>query len=133
MKKKLLCLIDITLVVTLSSMLFTGCFNSKQNKIVSTVSPNSKVADSKAMALNILNSTIKLSVDDAFTNAEMEEGKSGYKWDDASYYQFTIMDKTSGDLGDISSVYLVKKNTRDVYVLDFKKDPSGNVLKKYQP
>lgn len=91
-----------------------------------------KVANTKKAALEILKSTVKLDKDYEFTNAAIEEGKSGYKWDDGSYYTFTQRDKKTGDMGDISSIYLVKKNTRDIYQLDLQKDPSGNTLKKYQ-
>ena len=114
----------------------------KTENLTDTGTPVSKVtndgkktmtADTKKSALEILKGAVKIDAGYEFTDAAMEEGRSGYRWDDGSYYAFTVRDRETGDMGDIGRVYLVKKNTAELYVIDLERDPAGNILKKYRP
>ena len=84
---------------------------------------------SKQDGLEYLKSTVKLENELEFVDAQMEEGKSGYKWDDGSYYVYTVKDKTAEVYGDLGMLYVMNKSTKKIYMLDLDKDPTGNILK----
>ncbi|HPJ39732.1 MAG TPA: hypothetical protein PK253_19070 [Spirochaetota bacterium] len=109
-------------VMAVSIALFSGCAG--------------KGADTKQSARVILKNNVTIEHGLEFLDAACEKNpdgtcKTGYKWDDGSYYAFTIGTKNA--MGDIGSLIFVKKNTTDIYKLDLEKDVSGNTLKKYQP
>jgi len=112
----------IGIVITVSMALFSGCAG--------------KGADTKQSALVILKNSVTIEHGLEFLDAACEKNpdgtcKTGYTWDDGSYYAFTIGTKDA--MGDIGSLIFVKKNTTDIFKLDLEKDISGNTLKRYQP
>ncbi len=86
----------------------------------------------KQAAMKILNTRIPKGANMEFAEvAAAAKGTGKYLWDDGTYYTFVLKNKAVSTVADLRNMFLVNKNTREVYLVDLAKDAKGNVLRKY--